>query len=232
MHTATIGLGEELLLLAVDDERGTMSAAAAATIGYGLAGALLLDLTLAGRLTTAGQTLVVADATPTGDDLLDDALARIAGARRGRDARHWVGDLSRAVPHLKARLLDRLIRRGILRRDEHRILALFSAPHYPAMDLTTEWQLRHGIRTVVLDGETPDARTAMLLSLVRACNLADAIFTRDERKAARRRLEEIARGETIGTAVVDGVAGMEAAVTAAVIAATSASAACAASSSC
>ena len=107
-----------------------------------------------------------------------------------------------------------------------------AAPYYPAMDLTTEWEMRHGIRTVVLDGEAPDARMAMLLSLVRACNLADAIFTRDERETARRRIEEIARGETIGTAVVDSLAGMEAAVAAAVIAATSASAACAAPSLC
>jgi hypothetical protein len=60
---------------------------------------------------------------------------------------------------------------------------------------------------------------------VRACNLADAIFTRDERKAARRRLQEIARGEAVGTAAMDTVA-------AAVIAATSASVACGDSSSC
>lgn len=232
MHRATISLGEELLLLALDDERGTISAPAAATINYGLVGALLLDLTFAGRLTMEEKTLVVTDPTTIGDDLLDDVLARIASSRRAHDVRHWVGDLSRAVPNLKGRLLARLIWRGILRREEHRILGLFSAPHYPAMDLTTEWEMRHGIRSVILDGETPDARTAVLLSLVRACNLADAIFTRGERAVARRRLKEIARGEAVGTAVMDTVAGMEAAVIEAVIAATSASTACAASSSC
>lgn len=224
---ATLSLGEELLLLAMDDERGTVHGAAAAALPFGLAGALLLDLTLRGRLAAEGNDLTVADRTPTGDDLLDEALATIAGARRARSARHWIARLSGGASHLKDRLLGRLIWRGILRREDRPILGIIPSPRYPAVDFTTEWELRQRIRATVLEGEAPDARTAVLLSLVQACRLADAIFTREERAPARRRLHEIARGECVGTAVAEAVAGMEAAAAAAVIAATSASVACA-----
>lgn len=227
-QTTMLSLGEELLLLALDDERGTVHGSAAMAMPYALAGALLLELTLAGRLAAEDTALIVRDQTPTGDDLLDAALAVIAGATRTGDARYWVGRLDRAVPHLKERLLDQLIVRGILRYDEHRVLGIIPRAHYPVVDFTTEWEMRHRVRAVILDGETPDARTAILLSLVQACQLTDTLFTRDERARARRRLKEIAQGELVGKAIADTVAGMEAAVTVAVIAATSASvAACA-----
>jgi hypothetical protein len=46
----------------------------------------------------------------------------------------------------------------------------------------------------VLDGESPDARTLALISLVQACNLLDEVFAPAERPAARRRIVELIKG--------------------------------------
>jgi Golgi phosphoprotein 3 len=73
----------------------------------------------------------------------------------------------------------------------------------------------------VLGGEAPDAHAAMLLSLVRACDLLGWVFTRDELKTARRQVETLTRGEVVGEAVQVVIETIEAATTAAILAATS-----------
>jgi|GEM_PF-4255314 len=45
-----LNLAEELLLLALQDEKGTVLASAAGSLSYGLAGALLMELALRSRL--------------------------------------------------------------------------------------------------------------------------------------------------------------------------------------
>jgi Golgi phosphoprotein 3 GPP34 len=83
-------LAEQLLLLFLDDEKGSDRA----TWGGdpGLAGAILLDLTAAGALTESEGDLVAAGGPPA-HPLLADAHAAIAGSEKRRDAKGWVGRL-------------------------------------------------------------------------------------------------------------------------------------------
>jgi hypothetical protein len=227
-------LAEDLLLLALDDESGATPLSREQTLGFGLAGGVLLELLLAGRLDAAGRNLAVADAAPTGDAVLDDALRKIADARRPRDTQHWVNAI--AGDHLRERVLDQLVAQGIVRREEHKILWVFPANRYPTQDPAPERGVREQVRAAVLGGATPEPRVAALIALARACKLDDALFTRDERKAARRRLDEIARGEAVGQAVSRAVEAAQAAVMAATTAAivasvTASSAACTAATS-
>jgi hypothetical protein len=89
-------------------------------------------------------------------------------------------------------LLDRLIEKGILRREEHKILWVFTSKHYPAQDLRPETELRTRVHAAVLEGAEPDDRTRSLLVLVHACNLVSELFEKPERKAAAENLKAIA----------------------------------------
>jgi golgi phosphoprotein 3 len=163
-------LGEDLLLLALDDEKGTISTPASDAVGYGLAGAALMDLTLQGRLEAGrGETLVVADPGPAGDDVLDEALQKIASSRKPGKAPHW----GNPVP---------------------------------------DQELRERVRSAVLEGGDVDARTAVLISLARACAVLDPLFTRHERREARDRIKSITEGELLGKAVRKTVAEVQAAI--------------------
>jgi hypothetical protein len=68
-------IADELLLLAYDDD-GTAVAGSPA-LDYALAGAVLADLALDGRIDLVDRRVSVTDATPLGDPVLDVALARI-----------------------------------------------------------------------------------------------------------------------------------------------------------
>lgn len=217
MHTQALTLAEELLLLALDDAKGTVPMSASQTLGYGLAGATLMDLTLMGRLTSDGKNLVVVDATPTGDALLDQALATIAAAKRARDSKHWVRALGTGIKRHREQLEERLAERGILRREEHRILGVIPSPRYPMDDPQPEMHSRERIRAAVLGDAPPDARTVTLISIAKACRLLDGLFTREERKATKRRVDEIIQGEALGKAVKETMDAINAAVVTVVI---------------
>jgi hypothetical protein len=180
---------------------------------------VLLELTLADRVTFEDSKIVLDDATPTGDDILDEGLERIKQSKKNRKPSYWVNKLS-GIKKIKERLLDRLVHKGILRREEHRILRVIPSKRYPTVHGGPEKKLRDSIRAAILDGIEPEERTGILISLVSACSLVNEIFEKAERKAAQKRIKEIAKGEPIGKAVSETVAAVEIAVIAAVMAST------------
>src|SRR5690348_10598141 len=98
------GLADDFLLLALDDQ-GT-NLVGDPGLDYGLAGAVLLDLMLAGRLVLADGQVVVADPTPVGEPIADAALDRIAAETEPRKPDAWIQPLTDG---LRAQLLDRQV---------------------------------------------------------------------------------------------------------------------------
>lgn len=229
-------LAADLLLLALDDERGTVLPETAIGVDYGLAGAIVTELALHGCLRVDGEA-VSTTGTPTEDPLLDDALRAVA-AMPGKNLSHWVWQLSRDLGGLRQRLLDRLVAQGTLEKRERRVLLLFHQNVYPEKDTRVEHDIRDRVDAALLHGTTPDARTACLIHLAAACRVIDAIYPRGEHKAIRTRIAELGDAGAAGANAVAGLvaqaetAAVIAAITASTVAATSAAttAACTAGS--
>lgn len=188
-------LPEELLLLVYDDEKGSTWST---SLDTGLGGAVQLDLSLRGRVDVRDGDLVVVDATPTGEPLLDGALAEVAAASRPRPPKRWLGPLGGDV---RDATLARLVERGVLHREDDRVLWVFPRTRYPEADGGPEDRVRRQLHEAVVVGTTPDARTAALASLVRALGLRREVFPDADRRATDRRLAELAEGEWAGAAV-------------------------------
>ncbi len=191
-----LSFGEELLLLALDDEKGTI--VDKTSIKYGLVGALLMDLALLNKIDTDLENLMIVDTSPTGDDILDDVLTQIAQSDRTRTTAYWLVHLSQNSNTIKERLLDRLIQKGILKREEQRILWVFARRRYPVRDDKEEKEVKTRIREVILSDSIPDPRDVVLISLIKGCYLVDEIFSHKEIDAVKGRLEQIAKMDLIG----------------------------------
>jgi hypothetical protein len=232
-------LATDLLLLALDDERGTVLPQAAIGLDYGLAGAVVMELALRGRISLDAD-VVSTTGTATDDALLDDALRAIA-ATPGKDLSHWVWHLSRDLRGLRQRLLDRLVARGTLEKRERRVLLLFHQNVYPERDTRVEHDIRARVDAALLQGATPAAPTACLIHLAAACRVTDAVYPREQQVAIKARIGElddagVAGANAVAALVVQAetaavTAATMAAITAATVAATSAAttAACSAS---
>ncbi len=84
-------LYEEILLLALDDEKGTTGVGG--MHGNAMGGAVLAELVLLGAVTVAGDKKKLVDAVPgarVDDPVLAECLDLVRTAKRRRRARDWV----------------------------------------------------------------------------------------------------------------------------------------------
>jgi Golgi phosphoprotein 3 len=207
-----LSLAEELLLLALNDEKGTILMAGATGLPYGLAGALLVELIDAGPARVEGKMLVAAPAGSARDEILDGILTEVRSAKRTRDIKHWVGKVGRSGGKIKAKVADRLVTKGILRKEEGRLLLIFPTTRYPQVNPMPEYGVRERIRAVLRGMTPPDERTAALISLVHGCDLVGCLFDKGERREAKKKAKEISASQPVGSAVARTVEAVRAAV--------------------
>jgi len=210
-----LSLAEELLLLALNDEKGTVLMAGSFGLPYGLAGALLIELVDAGLLRIEGKGLIVVPAGTARDEVLDEVLGLVRGSAKTRDLKHWVGKIGRSAGKIRRKLADRLVDRRILQKEEHRLLLIFPTKRYPQTDPMPEYGIRERVRQALRGMTPPDERTAALISLVHACELTGMLFDKGERREAKRRAKEISASQPVGSAVARVIEASKAAVVAA-----------------
>ncbi|MEU1687220.1 GPP34 family phosphoprotein [Micromonospora sp. NPDC005707] len=212
-------LTDELVLLAYDD--GGTNRLGRPHLDYGLAGAVLLELALAGRVEVTGGRLAVTDPAPTGVPLLDRALATVAGDRP-RKPKDWIGKLAKGLPD---RVLDGLVDAGVLRRESDRVLWVFPRTRYPSptgAEPAVETAARERMLAALAAAGPVDARTAALLTLTRAVGLDRKLFRELPRDRVKARLAEIAAGDWASAATKKAIEETQAAVLVATTAAATA----------
>ncbi|MEV6281611.1 GPP34 family phosphoprotein [Kribbella sp. NPDC051770] len=218
-------IAEDLLLLLYDDETGKPLAGSPG-LDYGLAGAVVVELTLLGKvdITTDRDEgkpgrLKVLDGSPTGDVVLDERLAVLVdkAGKRPKDA------MRKVSKNLREPLLRRLAERGILQAEDAKVLGLFPVTRWPAKDARHEAEVRAALEQVLKLGTPPDERTGALIALLSALNVVPKVVTDAvDKRALKRRAKEIAQSEWAAEAVRRAVQEMQAAVTASIVVASSA----------
>ena len=217
-------IAQDLLLLLLEDESGKLTNTGHLDIGIG--GAMLVELALAGSVEVGerpgrwAKAKVRATGTDPGPDpVLQEALAQVA--EKERDAESLVGRLGKKR---REELLTRLVELGVLRREDGTVLGLFPRTRWPAADGAHESEVRRRLSDVLVAGTTPDERTAALVALLSALDLAHKVIDREGLPAreVKARAKEIADGDWAAKAVKDAVQAAQAAVAAATIAATTA----------
>jgi hypothetical protein len=222
-------LATDLLLLALDDDRGTVHSRAAMALDFGLAGAVTMELALQGAIRMEGPVISAATAS-VDDPILNDALTAIANAP-GTQLRHWIGRPQRLVKDLRQRLLDVLVAQGTLEKREKRILLVFHHDVYPERNDQVEHDIRARLDAVLLHGERPDARTTCLIHLAAACRIPNVLYAARDLQTVKSRIAELSDIEQAGVdAVTSAVASAQAAAVAAAMAGAIAAATVAATS--
>ncbi|WP_318210549.1 MULTISPECIES: GOLPH3/VPS74 family protein [unclassified Streptomyces] len=206
-----VTLAEEIMLLSLDDVSGVAKERQAAA--WAVAGGILLDLVLAGRVSVDDGRLRVTDATPTEVPLLDERLRQVDTwcAKKGRAPKvtEWLTkDHTKAV---KA-TVESLRERGLVRQERQRVMGLFPVARYPEADGTVERELRARLHTVLATGPTHSARTTGLLALIHGAKLHRLAFPDVPRKEVAARLEELTAGQWAAEGVRRAIRDMQAAM--------------------
>lgn len=206
---APVNFAEELYLLALNDAEGELKPVTLSALEYALAGALLMELALLGRIDTDTQALAVISGESTGDPLLDDALATLRAESTPQNVTYWLRKFAQPSMNVKERAVAGLVNKGILRQEKRKLLWVFSVRRYPMVDQREAKEVRTRLRDLILGNDIPDPRDAVLISLGNACRVLDDMFTSDERRRVKNRIESLARLDLIGREMTDCVREIE-----------------------
>jgi hypothetical protein len=128
--------------------------------------------------------------------VLDGALAIVAASRPAKPEQF----IAKLRKRLRATLLERLTAAGALRRSTRKVLGIPWRTTWPAGDSSHKRELRARLQNVLVAGQTPDGRTAALVSLLVAVSAAPKVVDGDK-KAVRARAKDIAAGDWAGAVV-------------------------------
>jgi len=196
---------EEILLLMLDDKSGRLQERAAPSGDYAVAGAVIAELALHGRIDTDPQRLYVVDPTPTGDALQDRALAQIVAAPAISDSRHWIETLAADADDYREALFERLVQKGVLKRIEGRFLWVFPERRYPMVSDKEEREVKARIMGVLFKDEIPDPRDALLIGLCRAAGLFPLLLSGQELDRVQGRIDAVADLEELNRSLADAI---------------------------
>ena len=201
---------EELLLLLLDADRGELpSSLSPRSLNVALAGAVLMDLALADRIDTELDRLVLADATPLEDELLDPTLADIAQDAQGRDTGYWIARTAERGDDIRAAALTRLTARGILESESGRRFFLsrrvLRTRRYQTVDGKPEEDVRLRIMRVLFSDDIPDPRDIVIICLADACGIFGNILSSSELAEAQERIELVRKLDPIGRSMTQAI---------------------------
>lgn len=213
-------IAEDLLLLLLDDEKGTTPATT--SVPTVLGGAVLMELAVIGAVDigekpnrwTAAKVTVV-DASPATDPILRRAVDIIA--EKPRSAANLVNKLGKG---LKDELGLRLAKQGRVERRRGRVLGMFPQTTWPAVNRGHKLDLRRDLTAVLVGGNPPGDRIGGLIGLLSTVDRAHKTVDPGgvPPRELKKRAKEIAKGDWATKAVGDAIAAATTAVTAAVVA--------------
>jgi len=207
-----LGFVEETTLLLLDDASGEFVDMPVSGFGTVIAGAALMDLAMHDRVDTDLEKLTVVNKAPTGDSILDDALAQLSQKPEDANGMRILEAIDRVAlksQDYAAEALKRLTALGILREASGRFLWVFRTRRYPVIDNREEQEVKARLRQVLLTDEIPDPRDVVLICLVAACELMELILTPEELAGAEARIEQLRKMDLIGQAVSKAVREIE-----------------------
>jgi len=191
---------EEIILLLLDDKTGRPIGLPAPAGDYALASAILMQLSLDGRIDTDPEKLMVTSHLPSGDAVMDEALKLVSTNAGQRDSRHWIVELGRRAEGFREMTLERLVAKGVLHKEEGRFLWVFADRRYPKapegeLDVM---EVRARLRAVILSNEIPDPHDSLMIGLARSAGIIPLILSAAEQEKYGKRVDQVADLEELG----------------------------------
>lgn len=187
-------LAEDLVLLALDPERGIETHSSGPYVAAAVPGALLLELALDGLVTFDGTRFVGTGLTTT-DPLLAETVPATAHGKRARNQLH---DIDRALQGARHRVVDRLVDAEVIGRVRKGSL---SSTTHPVLRRDLRDELVGRLQEAAAgDGEI-EPRTALVLALSGPLRLLEVVAPLPPRKHARRRIDHALEHVTLDPGV-------------------------------
>ena len=219
---------EKFILMALDPHKGKFLIDSL-SLNYGIAGAILLELSELNKIEIKNKRLFLVDKKLTGNTVLDASIKLINNSKRNKKVKFWINKIGNKSTRFKKHVLSDFKVKGIVNiHKTNYVWGLIKVYRYKLVNSNAVLDIRNKLKKIVLENEKPDIDQLMLLSLMNSCKLIRVIFTnKKEHKAAKKRIKEITQDieitDAVGQALKEVQSAVLVATTSAFIGATSSS---------
>lgn len=196
-------LFEEILLLGLKDEKGTLDWKAG-FIKFAISGAIIAELLLLKKITVnenEKNKLELVDNKLVDNELLDEAIILIQNSKTKKDIKYWLNKFS-GIRKIENKIANSLIQKGILKEEERKILFLFNSTVFPEVNPIPEKEIISRLEKAIFnDNETTDIRTCILIALTYKSDILNVVFNYKEIKKRKKHIENIINGDLLSKEV-------------------------------
>lgn len=210
---------EHFIMLALNPESGRYMVLGN-YLSYGITGALLMDLSLAGKISLGGHKIIAGnELSLTGIKPYDRIINRLSEAGGEKKLKRYLQKLSRRSALYRKEMQKYFVKKGILREERKRFIGIPYRLHYPAR--TDQRNMLIGrYRDIILDDKVPQDHELMMMGLMYACKMHKVMSgIGPERRKIRKKLVEINKDNIFASDINKAILEMQAAITAGMAAA-------------
>ncbi len=218
-QSTNLNLAEKFILLGMHPNKARYLISDQALIA-GLTGAILLDLTMEGKLEIRDQMLHASTNKSNLSAIHTEILNTIYSFPKKRKIKIWIQRLSNKSQSRRKKIHEGLKSKGFVRIEYKRFLFIPYIKSY-LIKKNERTKLIDEIRGILIYSKKPSAEMAPILGLVEAARMYRVIArNRREIKDFRKKLKEIIKSDLIASGVNQVLTEMQAAVTAAIMVST------------
>jgi len=225
MTEKTFNTAEKFLMIAHHPEKGRFMISGI-FIQYGIAGAILLDMTLEERIDITDKRLVLKIPGTSADPHINEVISLMSHDPRPRRVEYWVRKLARHYNKYKRQVLAGLANKRMVRIEERKFLGLIPYRRSYLIESYTRSNLVRQLKNELLTTTRELSSSNMAIAgLIEACRMHRILSDdREELKNIRSRLKKIIKESPVSDAVSQTISQVQAAiitsVTAAIVAST------------
>ncbi len=185
-----LSLIDKLVLLALDDEKGTFVSDSMA-FGYSIAGAVLFELSIKERIEIVENKVKIINKEKLNDETLDYCLEIISDTKKERNVNHWIEMIGNKEGSLRKKALNKLISLGILEEKENKILWIFTDRKYPTKNEIPEKNIRQRLNNIIINDSKAGMDEIMIISLADSCGLNKEVYGKEVAKKNDNKIKSI-----------------------------------------
>ena len=197
------GLTEEVFLLSLYEKKKSVVISSNPAFPFALAGAILFELIILNKIKIEdGKRIALVEYELSDDKHLDGALDEILEVNKHKRITYWINVLGKRGRSIQRSLFNTMVMKKALdeEKEHHWVLP------FPKESLTSgsaKFQLKTRLRNVVFGDESADQKSIAVFSLLTTCNLLGFVFTEDEIKAAKVKIDELVNRYENGAEVIE-----------------------------
>jgi hypothetical protein len=197
-----LNLIEKFILITLDSKKGKFLIDSL-SLNYGIAGAILLEMSELNKIAIKNKRLVLLDSKLTNDIIIDACIKIIQKSKKNRRTKYWINKIGNNSSGFKKLILDDLNKKRLLKIDKSTFFwGLFSFYKYPQINTKPVDEIKNRLRIIVLENEKPELESVLLLSLMNSCKLTRILFiNKKENRAANKRIKELTQNIEISNTI-------------------------------